>query len=207
MADALQAADADDLPAAWLSQMQIVYRSALRRSEPAKAPAFLSHLTDDSLVAFYARAEVAKAEAVAPLEWAAKTIAVEIERRLHERRRERGNDEAKIEIPHPLVEVVLEAQFGSYQFDTDQAIEAVRGLPDDERAKLVIVTPAHTRPAYTVPAEDVPESVRMGSVASWKSAASRFAGTAIGKMIDASFKRDRLGDRVTIKPRKIGGKR
>ncbi len=187
----------------FLATLQNAFAHALRYDEPARVPTWISRLTDDALIGLYASAEVAKAEAVAPLEWASAVVATEIERRLHARRDERGNDETKIEIPHPLVEVVLEAQFASYQFDTDQAIEATRALPEDERAKLIAVVPAHTRAAYTVPAEEVPESVRIGNVASWKSAVSRFSGTAVGKMLEASFTRARLADRVTIKPRKV----
>jgi hypothetical protein len=184
----------------WLATLVAFYTS---ENPNIRVSGFLSHLPDDALIELYARAETEKDLVAAPLEWAARATAIEIEHRLHSRRLERGDLDAAIEIPHPLAEVKLEPQFGPYAFDEVQAVEAARALPEDEAARLVRIIPAHRVPARLIAAEDVPERIELGPVVAWKAALKRFAGSDVAKLIERSFWRKRLADRVVIRPRKV----
>ncbi len=186
-----------------VDHLAAIFRAAAQAQEivPPIDAALLA-LDDETLVSKYAQAEVARQEQAAPYKWAADVFAAEIERRLHERRKARGDETADIAIPHPLVDVVLEAQFGPYVIDVEQARPVLAQLPDAERAKLLTVIPAHTEPEQIIPARDVPEQVITGSIASWKSVAKKYAGSAIGKVLQSSLDRPKLGDRVTIRPKK-----
>jgi len=198
MSNLVKPVDLDRVIDVWVSGESEDYHTEMARLNDS-----LKRVDDDDAVGLYAQAMALAEEAAEPYRWAQQVMRVEIERRLHERRQLRGpSDTAPIAIPHSRVDVENVVEFGTYQIDVDQLEEAVRPLSEDERAKLLIIEPEHIIPERVVPAEFVPRSVRPGPVAAIKAAAKRYAGSPVGIALAASLKRDCLGDRTTIRPKK-----
>ncbi len=198
MSNLVKPVDLDRVVDVWVSGESEDYHTEMARLNDS-----LKRVDDDAAVGLYAQAMALAEEAAEPYRWAQQVMRVEIERRLHERRLARGpHDTSPIAIPHPKVDVVNESEFSPYDVDVVALELAVQGLPEDERAKLIIVTPEHIIPERVIPAETVPRSVRHGSIAAIKAAARHYSGP-VGNAIAASLKRKYLGARTTIKPKAL----
>ncbi len=126
------------------------------RGESAGAPLptefaqIVRSLDDDSAASLYAEGADLEEQVRAPYRWIQDLMRAELERRMIERRASRGSDDhSPIAIPHPAIEIRNEMQFAAYEFDSDQIHEALRGLPDEEIAELLVVTPDHIESLYS----------------------------------------------------------
>jgi len=164
----------------------------------------LSTQSDDALLTVVATAHAEIENVATPYRWVQQLAENMIEARLHARRAERGGekDTAPIAIPHPLVEATLETVFGPYEIDEAQ-LETVRPqLSEEEQQKLLTIEPERLEPEQIIPAHVVPRRVIVGNTTSVLAIKRRYAGSAVGIVLEHAIKRDRINDRVTIKPKK-----
>jgi hypothetical protein len=148
-------------------------------------------MTDEELINIVASAEEERRHMVAMLGDIAKAGKTELERRIKERRV--ANPTAKA-IPHAQFKIELEEEFSPYTCDVELLAQAKVLLPDDEGAKIL----KHVSEQVTiVPAHDEP-----GSIASIKSLRDRYAGTAVGELLEQAIRRERTGERLLFELRK-----
>ena len=164
---------------------------------PENAATIVDLMTDDQKADVLVTIKAARETLTSPYFAAEHLIEDSIAKTLIARREERGGD-AAIAIPHPHLDIKLEAQYGPYQIDVEQLEEALPALEIMERAKLVRVVPEHEVPAHVVPRQVLP-----GNTASILAVAKKYAGSSVGAIIAASIKRDRLGDKITIRPKAV----
>ena len=162
---------------------------------PENAATVVDLMTDDQKADVLVTIKAARETLTAPYFAAEHLIEDNLAKTLIARREERGGD-AAIAIPHPHLDIKLEAQFGPYQIDVDQLEEALPALDPEEQRKLLTIIPEHEVPAHTVP-----RSVLPGNTASILAIAKRYSGADAGRIIAASISRPRLADKITIKPK------
>ena len=169
-----------------------------------KLDALIAKQADESLVTVFASAEMRIEQLTSSLRWTQRLMENAIAQRLHARRIARGgeNDTAPIAIAHPLVDATLETVFGAYQIDEDAIETVLPQLPEDEQRKLMIIEPEHAVPEQIIPAHIVPRRVVVGNTTSILALKKRYAGSAVGMVLDAAITRPKINDKITIKPKK-----
>ncbi len=160
--------------------------------QTAKQMPQFAQLADQALIGLCASLEYDREKLNAAIDEQLTPARREIETRLRQRRAENPESTGVIAIPHPMIRVELEPQYGPHAWDIPKLERAAAQLPDEERVKIVRRIPEQV----TI----VPAHVEAGHPASIKAAIKKYAGTEVADLLEGASQRPRLEDKLTIAP-------
>jgi len=124
--------------------------AAKAKTDPVLPQAFaaaIAAIDDETLATVYAEACDTIEHVTAPLNWTKDVVRAELGRRMEERRPEATST---VQIPHPRVDISSTPEWSPYEYDVDQILEGLRGLPEDEIEKLLRTEPAREVSIYNL---------------------------------------------------------